>query len=169
LCAVTSSTSKRVLLYRFDREPFPAIVNPSTYLLENGLELLTAAGTVQNLRYEEVKALCFVSEGITTADLFKDNIFFERRPKIPGLWTRFNFRDGSRLDGILPHNLLEWPASGYLITPPKAGPARQRVLIPRVALWATELRGVVGKSDASLRLPADSKRSPSGQLNMFDR
>jgi hypothetical protein len=153
-----SSTAKRVVLYRFDRQPLEGIVNPGTYLLDNGIELL----------FTEMKALCFVSEA-GPADLFTQHNLFERRPKVPGLWTRFMFRDGDRLDGILSHNLLDWPQPGYFITPPRAGPARQRVFLPRAALIGTELRGVVGRS-----LVAAGQRTKKGavdrggQLTMFD-
>ena len=56
----------------------------------------------------EIKALCFISES-GKADLFTVDSLFQRRPKLPGLWARFTFRDGEQLDGILPHNLLDWP------------------------------------------------------------
>jgi hypothetical protein len=101
--------------------------------------------------------------------LFTLSNLFERRPKVPGLWTRFTFRDGDRLDGILSHNLLEWPASGYFVSPPKAGAGRQRVFIPRLALVATELLGVVGRSAIAGR--AAIKRGPEAkqdQLSMFE-
>ena len=121
------------------------IVNPGAYLLSDSVELITVNGTLQNTPYVDVKALCFISENAGN-DLFTEHKVFERRPKVPGLWTRFTFKDGDRLDGILSHNLLDWPEAGYFVTPPRAGAARQRVFIPRAALIGTELRGVVGRS-----------------------
>jgi hypothetical protein len=89
---------------------------------------------------------------------------------VPGLWTRFLFRDGDRLDGILPPNLLEWPKEGYMITPPKSGASRQRVFIPRAAILGTELRGVVGSSaPGHARRRKEEPRSPEDQLRMFER
>lgn len=163
-----SSTAKRVILYRFDRQPLEGIVNPPGYLLDDHVELITLSGSLQNVRYGEFKALCFVSEN-AGADLFSEHNLFERRPKVPGLWTRFSFRDGDRLDGILSHNLLDWPQMGYFITPPRSGAARQRVFIPRLAVIRTELLGVVGTSAvaASLRKRAGTERE-EGQLRMFD-
>ena len=143
-------------------------MNPGSYLLEDHIELITLAGSLQNAGYQEVKALCFVSES-GKGDLFSDHPFFERRPKVPGLWTRFTFRDGDRLDGILSHNLLEWPALGYFISPPRAGPSRQRVFIPRAALVGTELRGVVGGSAATAAKRRDTEAGPEAtQLTMFN-
>ena len=136
--------------------------------MTDAIELITLEGNMHTIAYTGLKALCFVSEG-GRADLFTDHNLFERRPKVAGLWTRFAFRDGDRLDGILSHNLLDWPESGYLITPPRAGATRQRVFVPRAALVGTELRGVVGTS-----LLAAGQRAKKGfmdrggQLTMFD-
>lgn len=163
-----TSTSKRVFLYRFDRQPLEGIVNPGTYLFEDHAELITLGGALQNTPYAEIKAVCFISE-TGQPNLFTQHNLFERRPKVPGLWTRFSFRDGDKLDGILSHNLLEWPAVGYLITPPRSGSTRQRVFIPRAALVGTELRGVVGASMAAATLRKREAPPPrDGQLTMFD-
>lgn len=141
------------------------VVHPAAYLLPDHIELITLSGSLQTTTYQDCKALCFVSE-TGNADLFTEHSFFERRPKVPGLWTRFTFRDGDRLDGILSHNLLDWPEAGYFITPPKSGASRQRVFIPRAALAYTELRGVVGSS-ASARKQKPT-RAEEDQLTMFD-
>ena len=163
-----NSRAKRVVLYRFDRKPVEGLVNPAAYLLEAGVEFMSLDGNIQQISYAEVKALCFVSDTGST-DLFTDHSLFERRPKVPGLWTRFTLRDADRLDGILSHNLIEWPASGYLITPPRVGISRQRVFLPRAAVAATELRGVVGASAISVLTNAKAKTVVrTGQLSMFD-
>lgn len=163
---MANSTAKRVLVYRFDRQPLEAIVNPSSYLAAGHIELITTAGSLQSMALEEVKALCFAVPG-AAPDLFTTHNLFERRPKAPGLWARFTFRDGDLLEGMLSPNLLEWPCAGYLIVPPRAGSARQRVFIPRAAITRTELRGVVGAQTA----PPRKKPAPppdSNQLNIFE-
>ena len=165
---MSPSTAKRVVLYQFGRYPIEAIVNPAAYLLDTHIELLSPAGALQMVEYSEVKALCFFSELLKT-DLFQNHNLFERRPKVPGLWTRFTFRDSGKLDGILSHNLLEWPQPGYLVTPPRAGASRQRVFVPRAALAATELLGVVGRSAVAEK---DARKRPGvpgeAQLSIFD-
>jgi hypothetical protein len=166
---LASSTAKRVILYRFDRQPSEAVVHPGSYLLPDHVELITIDGKLQTIGYESLKALCFASEA-GEADLFSVSNVFERRPKVPGLWTRFLFRDGDRLDGILSPSLLEWPKEGYVITPPKSGAARQRVFIPRAAILGTELRGVVGSSAASrANQRKEEVPKPQDQLRMFER
>ena len=142
-----------------------AIVNPVSCLTDKMVEVMTPEGTLLGVSYQELKAMCFVTEA-AKPDLFEAHPFFERRPKAPGLWTRFTFRDGSRLDGVLSHNLLDWPEHGYYVTPPFAGPLRQRVFIPRRALTHTELRGVVGTS-AAVAMGRRKAEEPR-QLPMFD-
>ncbi len=165
---MSSSTAKRVVLYRFDRQPLEGIVNPAAFLLKEGVEFITLDGMLQSVAYGEFKALCFVTEA-SRCDLFSFHNLFERRPKVAGLWTRFVFRDGDRLDGILSHNLLDWPEAGFFITPPRAGANRQRVFIPRPALSATELRGVVGISPTALAATPKAKSSRrEDQLSMFE-
>ncbi len=142
-------------------------MNPGACFLAAEVEVITAQGNFIGIKYGELKALCFVSEN-AQPDLFDQHQLFERRPKAPGLWTRFTFRDGSKLDGVLSHNLLEWPEHGYFATPPHAGTQRQRVFIPRLALIQTELRGVVGTSAAVIE--GRRKREPviERQLPMFE-
>jgi hypothetical protein len=128
--------------------------------------MITRDGNLQTVGYGEFKALCFAAEN-APADLFNSHNLFERRPKTQGLWARFTFCDGDVLDGLLPHNLLDWPAAGYLIVPPKAGAARQRVFIPRPALRNTEMKGVVGNM-AGKRKQGHSAEVDRSQLTMFD-
>lgn len=126
-------------------------------------------GNLQVVSLAEIKAVCFVSEA-GQADLFTEHTLFARRPKQPGLWTRFTFRDGDQLDGLLSPNLLEWPELGYSAVPPRAGATRQWVFIPRLAVTGTELRGVVGKPVSPKR---QGRKKVAGtdekQLIMFER
>jgi hypothetical protein len=164
---VASSTTKRVLVYRFDRQPIEAVVNPAEYLGASHAELITAGGNLQKIPYSEVKAVCFAKEP-GGPDLFSDENVFERRPKLAGLWVRLVFRDGAVLEGVASHNLLDWPRQGYLVTPPRAGLTRQLVFMPREALSETHLMGVVGVPGPDKR-KAKADRSVLGQLTMFDR
>ena len=165
LISLAFITAKRVFLYRFDRLPVEGFASGS--LSGGPLEVITQGGSLQPLVPSEIKALCFISEG-GKADLFTADPLFQRRPKLPGLWARFTFRDGEKLDGILPHNLLEWPQDGYLLIPPRASSTRQRVFIPRSALLDAECRGVVGRPAAVARKASQDTLAPAQQLPMFD-
>ncbi len=129
---------------------------------------MSADGNLQTAAMTEIKALCFVSEA-GQANLFTEHTFFARRPKQPGLWTRFTFRDGDQLDGLLSPNLLEWPETGYSAVPPRAGATRQWVFIPRLAVTGTELRGVVGKPTVpKSRQRKGAVEAEEQQLTMFE-
>ncbi len=154
------------MLYRWERPPVDGLINPASYLDSDRIEWITLDGRLQLSTLEECKALCFVSEAGRT-DLFTTHNLFERRPRVPGLWTRFAFRDGSLLEGVLPHNLLDWPAAGYLAIPPQARANRQRVFIPRSALTGTELRGVIGGGGPDAR-KKESVPPTGRQISMFD-
>jgi hypothetical protein len=158
-------TAKRVLLYRFDRLPIEGFASGS--LSGGPLEVITQGGSLQPLVPSEIKAICFISEG-AKADLFTADPLFQRRPKLPGLWARFTFRDSEKLDGILPHNLLDWPQEGYLLIPPKTSSTRQRVFIPRSALLDVECRGVVGRPASASKRSSPGAIATGEQLPMFD-
>ncbi len=142
-------------------------MNPANYLQEAHIELITVGGALQSISYSDVKALCFATEP-GRPDLFTTHNVFERRPKIPGLWARFSYRDGDRLDGLLSHNLLDWPTLGYLLTPPKAGLARQRVFIPRQVVGSTELLGVIGITPPGISRRRPESAENANQLRIFE-
>ncbi len=166
---MSSSTAKRLILYRFDRAPVEALVHADAYLQEAGIELMMRDGSLQVIEYRIVKALCFAAEG-APADLFSAHIAFERRPKTQGLWASFRLIDDDVLEGVLGHNLAEWPAQGYLMTPPKASAYRQRVFLPRQAVRETALLGLIGKGSTFDGKAAKKKmeRDEARQLSMFD-
>jgi hypothetical protein len=141
-------------------------VNPLTFLLETGIELLSPSGTLQPVPYTELKAVCFVSDP-GAFDLFTSHPLFERRPRYPGLWTRFTLLDGDRIDGVLNSNLADWPASGFLFTPPRTSSQRQRVFVPKAAVRLTELQGVIGSAPPRPRRPKP-KPTDENQLQMFE-
>jgi hypothetical protein len=164
---LASSTAKHVVVYRFERQPVDGFVNPTTFLLADGIELLTKSGAVQTIPYSELKAVCFIGEP-SRSDLFETPVLFERRPRIPGLWTRFTLRDGDQIDGVLPHNLADWPAAGFMFTPPRAPSLGQRVFVPRNALAHTEFQGVIDVAAGAKAKPSKKPPVRDGQLEMFE-
>ena len=69
---------------------------------------------------------------------------FLTRPKMEGLWVSFRFRDGEMMEGIMPNNLLQVEPYGFTVIPPDSYGNQQRVFVPRTALQAVEVLGVVG-------------------------
>jgi hypothetical protein len=138
---VSSSTAKKVIVRRFERENLTGFVNTFSYLQPSAIELLKPDGALVLLPYDEVKSVCFVKDFEAETETRK---IFMTRPKLEGLWVRMLFRDGEVLDGILPNNLLVWEIAGYTVTPPEPDSNNQRVFVPRSALKSIQVLGVVG-------------------------
>jgi hypothetical protein len=138
---VSSSTAKKVVVRRFDRENLSGFVNIFSYLQPATIELLKPDGTLVLLPYDEVKSVCFVKDFEAEAESRR---IFMTRPKLEGLWVRMRFRDEEVLDGILPNNLLAWDIAGFTVTPPEPDANNQRVFVPRSALKNIQVLGVVG-------------------------
>jgi hypothetical protein len=156
---LASSTNKKVHIKRFDRESLSGFVNPTTYLIPAGVELLHRSGNVQVVPYGDVKAVYFVRD-------FPDGELQERRafvsrPKLDGLWIRLIFRDRDTLEGVIPNNLLLVDAAGFVVIPPDS---TQRVFVPRSALTEVQVLGVVGSP-----LRRTSKKPPAKeQIGLFE-
>lgn len=151
---MASSTAKKVIVRRFERETLTGFVNPLSYLQATSIELLKPDGALALLPYEEVKSVCFVKDFEAEAEPRR---IFMTRPKLEGLWVRMFFRDGEIMDGILPNNLLTWDVSGFTVTPPEPDSNNQRVFVPRIALKNMQVLGVVG---SPLRARKKAKAAP---------
>lgn len=158
------STNKKVLIARFDRESLSGFVNPQSYLLADGLELLTQEGTVSIIPYADVKLVCFVRD-FQQGEPRKELRLFTTRPKMEGLWIRMRFRDGDSMDGVLSNNLLQLDSQGFSVIPPDPGFQNQRVFVPKTALSAIQVLGVVG---SPLRI-RKAKPPAKEQLEMFGK
>ena len=138
---MTGSTTKKVVVRRFERELLQGFVNPQGYLQPEGLELLTPDGAVVLVPYQELKSVCVVRDWVD--DQPEPKVFLTR-PKMDGLWVRMHFRDGEVMDGILSNNLLQWEAYGFTVVPPEPASNNQRIFLPRQALLEMQVLGVVG-------------------------
>ena len=160
---MTASTSKKVVVRRFDREPVQGFVSPQSYLRPEGVELLTLEGTILLLPYEEVKTVYFVRD-FGVPETSGESRVFNTRPKINGVWVRLRFRDGDLMDGLLANNLLLLDPYGFTFVPPNTASAQQRVFAPRAALSEVQVLGVVG---SPLR-PPKPKPKPKEQIELFE-
>ena len=155
---MASSTAKKVIVRRFERDRVTGYVNPFSYLQQETVEVLKTDGILALIPYREVKSVAFVKDfdGETEAGRI-----FLNRPKLEGLWVRMLFTDGEVTDGILPNNLLSWDTVGYTVTPPEPDGNCQKVFVPRVALRSMQILGVVGSPLRSkkTRPPADVQPS----------
>lgn len=162
---MAGSTTKKVLIQRFERESLAGFVNPQSYLHAVGVELLTPAGAVSLVPYAEVKAVCFVRD-FDAAEHNEARKVFQNRPKIDGLWLRMTLRNQEIMEGILSNNLLLVEPYGFTITPPDPYSNHQRMFVPRAALTEVQVLGVVGSPLKTTRKP---KPAPKEQIGLFDQ
>jgi hypothetical protein len=161
--SLAGSTTKKVLIRRFDREPLSGFVNPQVYLRQTGIELMSQAGDVTVVPYYEVKTVCFVKDFDAEPD--ETRKVFQNRPKTDGLWVRATFRDNEIMEGILNNNLLQLEPFGFTVVPPDPNSNNQRIFVPRAALKEIQVLGVVG-SPLRRRKP---KPPSKDQISLFDQ
>jgi hypothetical protein len=140
---LSPSTTKKVFIRRFEREPVQGYASPQHYLQPSGIEILKPDGAMLMLSYREVKWISFVRE-FPTGLISDERKVFHTRPKMEGLWVRLLFRDNDLMEGILPNNLLQIDPYGFAFVPPDPFSNNQRIFVPREALRNIHVLGVVG-------------------------
>ena len=160
---VAGSTSKKVLISRFDREPLAGFVNTQSYLQAEGIELLGLEGTRILVPYADVKLVCFVRD-FDKGETWRENRSFSARPKTNGLWIRLRFTDGDSIEGLIANNLLLLDPAGFSIVPPDPTFHNQRIFVHRTAVAEVQVLGVIG---SPLRQKPKPKRPGEDQLEMF--
>ena len=145
-----SSTTKKVLVRRFDRESIPGFVNPHAYLDAEGIELLLVSGIMQRIPYGEIKNVAFVKD-FDPPKGHAEQKAFQSRPKIEGLWVAMQFRDGDRYEALLPNDLAGLEDTGFTVTPPNSTGNIQRMFVPKAALDGMTVLAVVGARSARKR------------------
>jgi hypothetical protein len=159
---MAGSTTKKVHIWRFDREALYGFVNPTAYLTGEGIELLTLAGNVVIAKYEEIKAVVFVRDFDAAIDAATPKRAFLSRPKLDGLWLRLTFRDGDVQEAVMPNNLLHVEPLGFNLIPPET---TQRLWVPRQALNTVQVLGVIG-GRAVARKPKEARKD---QIGLFEQ
>jgi hypothetical protein len=158
---MAGSTSKKVQIWRFDREMLPGFVNPVSYLTDLGVELLTLAGSVAIIKYTEIKAILFVRDFDVIPESQPMKRAFLSRPKLDGLWLRLVFTDGDIQEAVMPNNLLQVEPLGFNLIPPET---TQRLWVPRQALTSVQVLGVIGSRAAATKRTQAAKE----QIGLFE-
>ena len=140
---MSTSTTKKAVLYRFDREPLRGFVDPQSFQTATGIELLSQHGSVSLIPYQEVKLVCFVKD-FDGSPVQQEKRLFSSRPKALGLWVRAQFRDNDFQEGVLPADLLHLDEHGFMVVPPDPASNNQRMFLPRLALKELRVIGVIG-------------------------
>lgn len=159
---MSGSTAKKVLVDRYDRSQVRGFVQAQSLNQGAEIELLSADGSVVRLPVAQVKTVSFVRE-FEGPSIWEERREFLARPKAPGLWVELRFRDGSRMEGVIPNDLLVLEGAGVMLTPPDPAGNTQRVFAPRQSLTAAAVLGVVGAA----RHRARKAREAEGQIRLF--
>ncbi len=160
---MAGSTSKRVLVVRFDRAAIKGFINPQTWLGKDGIEVLSPEGSLIRVPYGEVRYVCFVRD-FDQQEPRREMRVFLTRPKMSGLWVHLRLRDGEAMEGVMTNDPLGWEPEGYSLVPPDPNYQNQRLFVPRAAISEMRVLGVIGGSARK----RSKKAEPGSQLEMFN-
>jgi hypothetical protein len=145
------STHKKVIVRKIGRDSVKGYVSPN-FIVEGRLELLNQSGKVVLIDLAEIKSIDFVRDFAEPAGTGRKT--FTTRPRTEGLWVRLKFRDNDMIEGMMPNDLIQLSADGYLITPPDTRGNIQRIFVPKAALDEMNVLAVIGRPDSRRKVPA---------------
>jgi uncharacterized protein DUF6982 len=158
------STHKKVIVRKMDRDNVNGYVSPANFLVEGKLEMLNTAGNVVGIDLRDIKIVYFVREFTETGAPQRKT--FANRPRTEGLWVRLKFKDGEVMEGLMPNDLTQVLAEGFLVNPPDLRANTQRMFVPRMALAGLTVLGVIGVGRGRKRKAAGAD---VGQVPMFEQ
>ena len=164
---MSQSTHKKVVVRKHDKELLRGYVNPQTFQRPEGIEVLSIAGQLWVLPYEEVKSVYFVRDFEGDRGHYERKVFTSR-PKLDGLWLRMRFTDDEVLDGILPNNLLALTERGFTVVPPDPFANNQRIYVPRTSLAEVTVLGVIGNPAKQQQKKKRAVAVSERQIDLFE-
>jgi hypothetical protein len=157
------STHKKVIVRKLDRDTVNGYVAPANFIQEGKLELLNTAGNVVGIDLRDIKGVYFVREFADSETLSRKT--FTSRPRTEGLWVRLKFKDNETLEGMMPNDLSQTMADGFLINPPDLRSNTQRIFVPRNALSSLTVLAVIGGTHRRRKgVPEDTR-----QVQLFEK
>ena len=155
------STHKKVIVRKADRDSVSGYVSPSNFVVDGKLELLNTSGNVVAVDLRDIKAVYFVREFSDSEVMSRKT--FTTRPRTEGLWVRLKFKDNEVIEGIMPNDLAQNPAEGFLINTPDLRSNTQRVFVPRASLNSVTVIAVIGAARRRRKGPPDTR-----QVTLFE-
>jgi hypothetical protein len=155
------STHKKVIVRKADRDSVSGYVSPANFVVDGKLELLNTSGNVVAVDLRDIKAVYFVREFSDSEVMSRKT--FTTRPRTEGLWVRLKFKDNEVIEGIMPNDLAQNPAEGFLINPPDLRSNTQRVFVPRASLTSVTVIAVIGAARRRHKGPPDTR-----QVTLFE-
>jgi hypothetical protein len=150
------STHKKVIVRKLGRDSLSGYVSPAHFIVEGRLELLNTSGKLVQIALEEIKSVDFVRDFADAGGPGRKT--FTTRPRTEGLWVRLKFTDNDVLEGMMPNDLNQVGAEGYLVTPPDTRGNTQRVFVPKSALEEISVLAVIGHAQARRKRVEDTQQ-----------
>lgn len=152
---------KPVIVRKFSRDWLGGYARPNFGRDAAELEILDLTGRVLQIPWEAVKWVCYVRDfPLASADQTNPERLLHRRfavrPRAAGLWVRMTLTDGDELEGIAANDRSLIEGAGLLVTPPDMRSNTQRIYVPRQAIQALEVVGLIG-------VPARKRIAPAAR------
>jgi hypothetical protein len=142
------SARKPVIVRKFSREWYAGYAGANFGQDSPVLELLDLTGKVLTVGWDAVKWVCYVRDFSSSSDLANPERLLQKkftvRPRAAGLWLRMTLNDGDELEGIAANDRSLVSGAGLLLTPPDTRSNTQRIYVPRQAIQALEVVGLIG-------------------------
>jgi hypothetical protein len=162
-----ASQRKPVIVRKFSRDWCAGYAGVSFGQDAQELEILDQGGKVLRINWEQVKWVCYVREIPTGDSANPERLLhkkFSIRPRTAGVWLRMTLSDGEELEGLAANDRSLLEGAGLLLTPPDTRSNTQRIYVPRAAIQALEVVGLIG---AGARRNPSASRTPVGQPDLF--
>ena len=137
-----SSTRKKVVVRKLDKELVKGYVDSENLFGENGVEVLDLEGRLLTIPLDQIKGIYYVREFDGQPDRPERKTFLSR-PRLAGLWVRMTFKDSEVIDGLMSENLLTLEPQGFLVAPPDVYSNNLRIFVPRTALASFDVLDVI--------------------------
>jgi hypothetical protein len=144
-----ASGRKPVIVRKFSRDWCAGYARPYFGQDAADLEILDQAGKVLQMPWAAVKWVCYVRDfNMSSMDQSNPERLLHKRfavrPRAAGLWLRMTLLDGDELEGLAANDRSLVDGAGLLLTPPDMRSNTQRIYIPRLAIQALEVVGLIG-------------------------
>ena len=146
-----ASAHKPVIVRKFSRDWCAGYAGATFSRDAPELEILDLNGKLLRIAWGQVKWVCYVRElpppGETGSLANPERLLHKRfsvRPRTAGLWLRMVLADGEELEGIAANDRSLVDGAGLMLTPPDTRSNTQRIYVPRQAIQAMEVEGVIG-------------------------
>jgi len=137
---------KKVILRKLSRDWLSGYLPPSSFVVQEHVQLLDLAGKLISVPMPEVKWICFVRD-FQSGDVNQPERLlrktFVARPRSQGLWVRARLKDNDLIEGLAQNDLTLLEGDGLFLIPPDTRSNTQRIFLPRQAVAELDVLAVI--------------------------